>query len=144
MKKIPLLLLLFIFNVQLFSQDDKKDSSLKLTIYNNDLGVVKEIRKIDLKEGQNQIKFIDVSTLIDSTSVVFRSLTDEKGTTVIEQNFDYDLVSSDKLIQKYLDKKIRIITKDGDLLEGILLSNDRQYLVVQLSDGSIRLINREL
>ena len=54
-----------------------------------------------------------MAALIDPTSVSFKSLTDPEGTTVLEQNFEYDLVGSTALLQKYIDKVIVVQTQDS-------------------------------
>src|SRR5579859_852369 len=69
-------------------------------------GVVREIRQMQMSAGTNQVEFADVAAGIDPTTVSFRSLTAPKTTTVLEQNFDYDLASADQLLQKYIGKEV--------------------------------------
>ncbi len=98
-------------------------------------GVVRQSRSIDLTRGLNTIRFTDVASGIDPTTVSFLSLTDPNGTHVLEQNYEYDLVNSDKLLQKYLGKRITITRKTGsgglDTIEGTLLSFDGGGFVIQ-------------
>ena len=54
------------------------------------------------------MRFTDVAGLIDPTTVTFESLTDPTGTRVVEQNFQFDLVSTDKLLQRYIDRTITV------------------------------------
>ncbi len=116
---------------------------LSLTIYNQDLAVVKERRLIELPRGRETVKFEDVAQRIIPQSVQFRSLTDPANTTVVEQNYEFDLVSAEKLLGKYIDKPIRIITQDGSMMAGTLLSFDRNQLVLSEElDGSIQLLPR--
>jgi hypothetical protein len=79
------------------------------------------------------IRFTDVAAQIDGTSVSFKSLTDPNA-TVLEQNYEYDLVSADKLLEKYIDKQIAVLTKDGSRYSGKLLSFDANQLVIR-QDG---------
>ena len=90
-----------------------EQTNLELTVYNQDLALVKEHRPMELKVGVNEIRFSDVPSQIDPTSVHFKSLTDPEGTEVWEQNYEYDLVSTAKLLQKYVDQEISLITEDG-------------------------------
>src|SRR5262245_16141623 len=69
-------------------------------------GVVKESRKVSLKEGVTDLRFTDVAQFIDPTTVSFTDLTNPTGTAVLEQNFQFDLVSPEKLFDKYLDRDI--------------------------------------
>ena len=74
----------------------------------------------------NEVRFSDVASQIDPTSVHFRSLTDPEGTVVLEQNYEYDIVGSAKLLSKYVDQEIRLVTEDGQEYVGTLLSGDRR------------------
>ena len=108
--------------------------------------VVREIRKIDLAAGDNVVKFSDVAAGIDPTTVSFKSLTAPDSTAVLEQNFEFDLVSPDKLLQKYLDKDVIINRRVGaqdkgasavETTEGTLLSYDGQQFVLQTDNRQL-------
>ncbi|HUI06718.1 MAG TPA: DUF4139 domain-containing protein [Verrucomicrobiae bacterium] len=109
---------------------EKQEEGLALTIYNQNFGVVREKRKVDVPEKIGLIRFADVASQIDGTSVQFKSLTDPNA-TVLEQNYEYDLVSADKLLEKYIDKPIAVLTKDGSRYAGTLLSFDGNQLVIR-------------
>jgi hypothetical protein len=79
-----------------------------LTIYNGNLGLVKDTREIRLGSGTIEARFMDVAALIDPTSVHLKSLTDPAGLRILEQNYEYDLLSSEKLMEKYVGRKVRI------------------------------------
>src|SRR5882724_3380772 len=68
-------------------------------------------RKIDLLASENTIKFTDVASGIDPTTVAFKSLTAPDSTAVLEQNYEYDLVSPDKLLEKYVGQNVIINRK---------------------------------
>jgi hypothetical protein len=106
-------------------------AGVRLTIYNNNFALVKDRRELpdELKQGINIIRFRDVAATLDPTSVNFRSLTDPEA-TVVEQNYEFDLVSGEKLLQKYIDKKITVHTQDGRSYEGTLMSFDARQLVL--------------
>jgi len=104
--------------------------------------VVRHERAIDLKSGRNELRFTDVAGLIDPTTVSFKSLTDPAGTRVIEQNFQFDLVGTQKLLEKYIDREIVVEQARGESVEsitGTLLSTSGG-LVLRLADGSVRTI----
>jgi hypothetical protein len=104
---------------------------LQLTIYNENFALIKDRRELPdtFKAGLNIVHFRDVAASLDPTSVHFRSLTDP-GAQVVEQNYEFDLVNADKLLQKYIDQKITAHTKDGKSYEGTLLSFDDKRLVL--------------
>jgi len=101
--------------------------------------LVRVDRDLELARGRSSLQFTDVAALIDPTTVQFRSLTDPNGTKVLEQNFQFDLVSTEKLLSRYVDRKVSVESQQGDgvkLTEGTLLSaNDG--LVLRGDDGQI-------
>ncbi len=104
-------------------------SATEVTVYNSNLGLVKETRPFVLKNGINELKVEDVAAQIDATSVHFKSLTAPDAVTVLEQDFRYDLASPDAILNRYLGKEIELerpVGRDGDkreTLKGVLLSN---------------------
>jgi hypothetical protein len=93
--------------------------------------LVKDHRLIlNLKKGDNTVRFTEVAASIDPTSVRFVSNTDPAGTEVVEQNFEYDLANGDALLKRYLDRKIVCIAKDGQESAGYLASFDDKAIVL--------------
>lgn len=112
--------------------------ALELTVYNQNLGLVKEVRALELEEGENQVQYTNVASEIQPTSVHFVSLTDPEGTVVLEQNYEYDVVNSRRLLQKYVDKEITLNTKEGTVYTGTLLSGADDIILA--AGGRIRII----
>lgn len=115
-------------------------AEIALTVYNDDLGLVKDVRELTLKKGTNDLKFVEVAAQIDPTSVHFQSLTAPDKVALLEQNYEYDLVSASKMLEKYVDENIRIFAKDDKVYEGTLLSASGGDLVLKSRDGGIRVI----
>lgn len=109
------------------------ESAMQVTVYNQNIGLIKEIRTLDLDEGVNEVRFTDVPSAIDPTSVHFESLTAPE-TAVLEQNFEYDIVGSSKLLSKYVDREITLITEQGETYQGTLLSA-ADDLILATADG---------
>ncbi|HSD75744.1 MAG TPA: hypothetical protein VLB75_13325, partial [Steroidobacteraceae bacterium] len=109
----------------------------------NGLGVpgyalVRHERPVNLASGRSTVRFTDVAALIDPTTVQFVSLT-EPETRVLEQNFQFDLVSTQKLLLKFIDKPLtleRIVGDEIKTLSGTLLSA-ADGLVLRGTDGQI-------
>jgi hypothetical protein len=100
---------------------------VSITIYNSNLGLVKDIRLIDLKLGIHELKFMDVAAKIDSTTVHIKSLINGSSVNVLEQNYEYDLLSPQKLLEKFVGQKVQLATvnpetKKEESVEAILLS----------------------
>lgn len=107
--------------------------------------MVREQRKVNLTGKKTEIKFNDVAGLIDPTTVQFKSLTDPKGTKVGEQNFQFDLVSQQKLMEKYIDKKISVEkyqygASAPEAIEGTLLST-QGGLTLKTDNGQIKTLS---
>ncbi len=107
----------------------------ELTIYNQDLALVKEFRNLELENGLNLVRYEDIAKQIKADSVLFTDLTDPNA-FVVEQNYEYDLVSLEKLLQKYIDKVITVQAPDDNIFIGRLLSYDSSGLVLE-SEGKI-------
>jgi hypothetical protein len=104
--------------------------------------VVRHERELALERGRNTVRFADVAGLIDPTTVTFESLTDPDGTRVVEQNFQFDLVSTEKLLRRYLDRPITVDQVRGNGVEtftGTLLSI-AGGLTLRREDGGIQLL----
>ena len=101
-------------------------------------------RELAIPRGRGTIQFQDVAALIDPTTVKFLSLTDPEGTKVLEQNFQFDLVSQDKLLSRYIDRNLSVEQPSGDgvkLVEGTLVSSN-DGLVIRGADGQIHALRQ--
>ncbi len=83
--------------------------NVAVTIYNDNLALVKDQRKIKLKSGLNSLELRDVSAQIRPETALLRSLTSVSSLSVLEQNFDFDLLTPQKLLEKYVGKTVSII-----------------------------------
>jgi len=104
------------------TREDQKD--VMVTIYNGNLGLVKDTREVRLDAGTLEVQFADVAALIDPTSVHLKSLTDPTALKILEQNYEYDLLTSAKLLEKYVGKKVRLYQSNGAYQEATLLSTN--------------------
>ena len=114
--------------------------TVEVTVYNNNLGLVKDTRKVELPAGEGELWFMDVASSVIPVSVRAKSLNYPEDFTVREQNYEYDLINTDKLLDKYVGKKIKIIDWNEfqdkkDVVEAILLSNNQ---------GQVYKINNEI
>lgn len=89
------------------SADDRE--AVSVTVYNSNLGLVKETRRLALPSGITELKFSDVAAQIMPQTVHIASLTDPAGLTVLEQNYEYDLLSPQKLLDKFVGKEIKVL-----------------------------------
>ncbi len=105
--------------------------------------LVRQERNVNLDKSRTIVRFTDVASLIDPTTVAFTSLTDPEGTRVIEQNYQFDLVSTEKVLEKYIDNEISVEQQRGDkteIIDGVLTSSAGN-LILRKKDGSVRIVN---
>lgn len=92
-----------------FAQNARPD--LDLTIYNNDLALVQDVRTLDVGKGRQRLEFKDVSASIRPETVALSG----RGLAIVEQNFDYDLLTPAKLMEKAVGQEVEIVrTNPGD------------------------------
>ena len=128
---IPVLTVVFILQSVLLSQTTEQ-KSLTVTVYNQNIGVVKDVRSIDIASGKSEVKITDVAQQIDPTSVHIK-LDGE----VLEQNYQYDLVSLDKILRKFIDRNIKLVNESNEVVEGKLLSAAGGQIVIQKPQGGL-------
>src|SRR2546425_995657 len=104
------------------TREDQRE--MMVTIYNGNLGLVKDVRETHFPEGLAEVQFADVAALIDPTTVHLKSLTEPAGLRILEQNYEYDLLTSQKLMEKYVGRKVRLYQGDGTFHEATLLSTN--------------------
>ena len=95
--------------------DDQTE--LSLTVYNSDLALVRDVRSIQLPRGTSDLHFMDIAATVNPATVHFRSLSEPSRVSVMEQNYEYDLLEPDKLLRKYVGRDVtlvRMVEDDGD------------------------------
>jgi len=113
---------------------------VEVAVYNNNIGLIKDTRKIMLPSGEGELRFMGVASQIMPVTVHVESLNYPKDFSVVEQNYEYDLINADKLLDKYVGKKVKIIIWNEyqdrkETVEAVLLSNN---------NGQIYKINNEI
>jgi hypothetical protein len=88
--------------------------SVSITVYNSDLGLVKEVRTLRIPSGTGWVRFRDVPARIDATSVHLKPV-DGQALSVLEQNYEYDLISPQKLLERHLDSRVKVMLEEGRL-----------------------------
>ena len=104
-------------------------TGIALTIYNVNLGLVKDQRELRIPKGTGELKFMDVASQIIPTSVHIKSLANSDSLQVLEQNYEYDLLNPQKLMDKYVGKEVKLyqmnpFTEREEIVTATLLSNN--------------------
>ena len=95
-------------------KDEKVTTALEqkevaVTIYNGNLALVKDARRVKLDRDFNRLAWREVSAQIRPETAQLRNLTHPAGFRLQEQNFDFDLLTPEKLLEKYLGKEVTVI-----------------------------------
>lgn len=113
----------------LLSSDLKDQKAVAITIYNVNLGLVKDLRKTKVPKGIGELRFMDVASRIIPSSVHIKSLIEPESLRVLEQNYEYDLLNPQKLLDKYVGKEVKLYYKNPytereEVINATLLSNN--------------------
>ncbi|MCG2634524.1 MAG: DUF4139 domain-containing protein [Gammaproteobacteria bacterium] len=115
MKSARLLLTAFLFLAGLsglpaeeLRSTQADQTGVAVTIYNQDLALVKDRRQLTLTRGEVPLAYRDVSARIRPETALLRSLSHPGSVRVLEQNFDFDLLSPQKLLEKYVGRRVRV------------------------------------
>ena len=92
--------------------DDQAE--LAVTVYNSDLALVRDVRNIQLARGTSDLHFMDIAATVNPATVHFRSLTEAGRVSVLEQNYEYDLLEPDKLLRKYVGREVTLVRTRND------------------------------
>lgn len=116
--------------------------SLQLTVYNSNFALVRDTRTVSFTNGINSIEVSDVAAKIDPTSVLFKTLTSPNSVTILEQNYQYDLISPDNILNKSVGQRVTFTSFDQSgkpfAQSGILLAPPSNGgVVIKADDGTM-------
>ncbi len=86
---------------------DQRD--LNVTVYNSNIALVRDVRELTMPTGTFRLKFEDIAATVNPATVHFRSLSEPDKVSVIEQNYEYDLLEPAKLLHKYVGREVTLI-----------------------------------
>jgi hypothetical protein len=111
---------------------------IAVTVYNEDLALVRETRTLQLIKGSQSYAYSGVTALIDATSVHFHATDPSAGITLLEQDYEFDLVGTERLLQKYIDEQIIATAENGAVHSGKLLSAQDGDIVLLDERGKVQ------
>jgi hypothetical protein len=112
----------------------ENQTAVAVTIYNENLALVKDRRRVDLTGGPQRLSFIDVSAQIRPETALLSG----GGVSVVEQNFDFDLLTPQSLLEKAIGREVRIVRTHPetgeDLVETGTLLSVANGIVLRIGD----------
>ena len=115
---------------------------MNVTVYNSNLALVRDVRQVHLRAGIFPLNFEDVAASINPATVHFRSLADPTKLSVVEQNYEYDLLDAQKLLQKYVGRELTLIHQEQDA--GSTRSVETKATLLADNNGPVWRINGEI
>jgi hypothetical protein len=91
-----------------------------VTVYNQDLALVRETRAMEMPEGEFRIEFRDVPARINPVTLLVTA-GDKERFVLLEQNYEFDLMSRERILEKYVGQDIAWVQEDGSRIQGTLL-----------------------
>jgi hypothetical protein len=89
--------------------DDQTE--LSLTVYNSNIALVRDVRNLQVPRGVFDLQFMDIAATVNPATVHFRSLSEPGRVSVLEQNYEYDLLEPDKLLRKYVGRDVTLVRR---------------------------------
>jgi hypothetical protein len=112
--------------------------NVAVTIYNSDLALVKDTRHVNLKTGLNALALRDVSAQIRPETALLRSINAPGSLTLLEQNFNFDLLTPQKLLEKYVGKSVSVVkthpTTGAETTEKATVLSANNGIVLQIGN----------
>ncbi|HEY8552992.1 MAG TPA: DUF4139 domain-containing protein [Burkholderiales bacterium] len=112
--------------------------SVAVTIYNEDLALIKDTRRVTLDAGRNVLALREVSAQMRPETAQLRSLSHPGSFTLLEQNFDFDLLTPAKLLEKYVGRTVRIVrthpTTGAETIETAQVLSANEGVVLRIGD----------
>jgi hypothetical protein len=106
-------------------------TDLAVTVYNSNIALIRDVRQLQLPSGTFRLKFMDIAATVNPATVHFRSLTEPEKVGVLEQNYEYDLLEPNKLLNKYVGKEVTLVrsymengTTKREEIKATLLANN--------------------
>ncbi len=135
---ISCLIIMFFSSAAISGEEVSKSTiddqvAVEVTVYNSNFGLIKDTRKVSLSLGKGELRFMDVASHIMPVTVHAKSLNYPEGFSILEQNYEYDLMNANKLLDKYVGRKIKLIVWNEfqdrkEVVEATLLSNNKNQI----------------
>jgi hypothetical protein len=116
----------------------KDQQSVAITIYNENLALVKDTRRVTLEAGPNRLALREVSGRMRPETAQLRSVSQPGALTLVEQNFDFDLLTPAKLLEKYVGRTVRVVkthpTTGAESIESATVLAASNGVVLRIGD----------
>jgi hypothetical protein len=120
--------------------DDQTE--LAVTVYNSDIALVRDVRRLSLARGTSDLHFMDIAATVNPATVHLRSLSEPSRVSVLEQNYEYDLLEPDKLLRKYVGRDVTLVRTRQE--GGTTIEENVQARLLSFNNGPVWRIGGEI
>jgi hypothetical protein len=120
--------------------DDQTE--LAVTVYNSDIALVRDVRNLQLPRGSFDLRFMDIAATVNPATVHFRSVTEPSRVSVLEQNYEYDLLEPDKLLRKYVGREVTLVRNRYE--DGSTRQEEVKATLLSYNSGPVWKIGNEI
>lgn len=125
-----------VFGAEEILVENDKNVDMAVSIYNNNLGFVRDTRKVDLQSGDNSIAFEGVASQIQAATAMLTGA----DIDVVEQNYDYDLLTPTNILEQFVGKEVKTVIQNPTTGENIfdkavVLNNNYGTPILQFNYG---------
>jgi hypothetical protein len=115
---------------------------LGVTVYNSDIALVRDVRNLQLPRGTFDLHFMDIAATVNPATVHFRSLSEPSRVSVLEQNYEYDLLEPDKLLRKYVGRDVTLVRMRQEA--GVTSSEEIKARLLSFNSAPVWRIGNEI
>jgi hypothetical protein len=115
---------------------------LAVTVYNSEIALVRDVRTLQFPRGVFDLRFMDIAATVNPATVHFRSLTEPSRVSVLEQNYEYDLLEPDKLLRKYVGRDVTLVRLRQE--NGATVSEDVKARLLSFNNAPVWRIGNEI
>lgn len=126
-------------NVNVLESTLSHQKDVAVTVYNNDRALVRDQRQITLLPGQVSLKFMDVAEHILPETVSLKSLSAPGALHILEQNYEYDLMSPSKLMEKYVGREVRLVSHSTETT-----FNEVAATLLSVNEGPVYQVGKDI
>ncbi|MGE5813403.1 MAG: DUF4139 domain-containing protein, partial [Acidobacteriota bacterium] len=120
--------------------DDQTD--LAVTVYNSNIALVRDVRNLQLPRGTFDLRYMDIAATVNPATVHFRSTTEPPRLSVLEQNYEYDLLDPEKLLRKYVGRDVTLVRRHQE--NGTTREEEVTARLLSYNTGPIWQIGKEI
>lgn len=119
-----------------------QQEDLALTVYNGGLALVRDVRSLTLPAGELHLRFEDIAATVNPATVHLRSLSQPGRLPVLEQNYEYDLLDPQKLLQKYVGREVTLVRTTME--NGSSRTIETKATLLALNNGPVWRVGTEI